>query len=199
MENKIFVDFYETLEVRPNAKPAAIERRFRSLARRYHPDNQATGNRDKFDAIIEAHETLRDLARRARYHEDHNTRLPPLVEPFEDDEAAAEPVSEDEDRDEALFFDNLGIDRDISIQNNLLMMLYLKRRRTPREPGIGNGELERLSGCPLDQLEFHIWYLKAKGWVVTGEDGLLAISIAGVDRAAAIYQEHEKKLITDQS
>jgi len=199
MEPRIFIDLYEILEVSPNAKPAAIERRFRSLARRYHPDNQTTGNRAKFDAVIEAHETLKDAGKRARYHEDHQGHLPPLTESPEDERAEPASTAGDEGRDDELFLDSLGIDRDISIQNNLLMMLYLRRRRTPREPGIGDAELERLSGCPIDQLEFHLWYLKSKGWVAVGEDGLLAISIAGVDRAAAIYQEHEKKLITDQS
>ena len=142
---------------------------------------------------------MRDAVKRARYHEDHHTRLPPFAEAGEDEGGEAPPHDESEGREDALFFDNLGIDRDVSIQNNLLMMLYLKRRGSPREPGIGNGELERLSGCSYDQLEFHIWYLKAKGWVAPGEDGLLAISIAGVDRAAAIYQEHAMKLISDQS
>ena len=78
-------------------------------------------------------------------------------------------------------------------------MLYFKRRRNVREPGIGSAELEHLSGCPYEHLEFHLWYLKAKGWIATGEDGLLAITIDGVDRASMIHQEFAKKLLTDQS
>jgi curved DNA-binding protein CbpA len=195
----MFVNFYEVLEVGPSAPPEVIEQRFRNLARRYHPDNQRTGDRAKFDAIVEAHETLKDAAKRARYHEDHHSRLPPLSEVVEEKVGKPDAAEDDEAADEGVFLDSLGIDRDLAIQHSLLMMLYLKRRRTPQEPGIGNGELERLSGCPHDQLEFHLWYLKSKGWVSRSEDGLLAISIDGVDRTAAIYQEHAKKRITDQS
>ena len=68
----------------------------------------------------------------------------------------------------------------------------------PIPPEIGDAELERLSGCPPEHLEFHIWYLKHKKWVATGEDGLLAITIDGVDRAAHLYKEGAR-LITDQS
>ena len=45
MESKNFIDFYEVLEVSPKAKSVAIERRFRSLARRYLPVYQASGDR----------------------------------------------------------------------------------------------------------------------------------------------------------
>ncbi len=64
---------------------------------------------------------------------------------------------------------------------------------------MGNIELELLSGCPGEYLDFHIWYLKEKGWIATGEDGLLAITIDGVERAANIYKETAHRLIADQS
>ena len=40
-----FIDFYETLEVSPNANSETIERMFRYQARRFHPDNKASGDR----------------------------------------------------------------------------------------------------------------------------------------------------------
>jgi hypothetical protein len=39
-----------------------------------------------------------------------------------------------------------------------------------------------LSGCPHEYLEFHLWYLKAKGWTGRLENGTLAIAVEGVDR-----------------
>lgn len=199
MEPKIFVNYYEALEISPNASPEAIEHRFRYLARRYHPDNQETGDRSKFDAVIKAHDILKDALKRARYHEDHHNHLPPFSQPVEDESEKTEARDPDGGAEEIPPFDSLGIDRDISIQNSLLIMLYLRRRRNVREPGIGNAELEYLSGCPQEHLDFHIWYLKEKGWVATGADGLLAITINGVDRAAAIYHEGANRLITDQT
>jgi curved DNA-binding protein CbpA len=198
MDAKSFVNYYEILEIAPTASSKAIERSFRYLALRYHPDNQATGDRVRFDAVLEAHATLKDAAKRAEYHKDYPHHLPPLpqltAEGGGDDEAENNSKHADEDR----FDDSLGIDRDVLIQNNLLILLYLRRRGNMKEPGIGNAELERLSGCPHEHLEFHIWYLKEKGWIATREDGLLAITIDGVERAAVIYRESIKMRLTDQ-
>jgi curved DNA-binding protein CbpA len=203
MEVKNFINYYEILEVSPGSSADAIEHNFRHLARRYHPDNQTTGDRSRFDAILEAHDTLKDSVKRAQYHEKHPSRLPPLPHDEEADQANAGGLGA-RDRENAVnddnFIDGLGIDRDVSIQNNLLTLLYFQRRRNIRDPGIGDAELERLSGCPPEHLEFHIWYLKAKGWISRGDNGLLEITIEGVDRAALIHQgENAKKLITDQS
>jgi curved DNA-binding protein CbpA len=197
MQAQSFVNYYEILDLSPTASAEAIDRGFRHLARLYHPDNQATGNRSRFDAVVEAHNTLRDAAKRAQYHEDHKHHLPPLRQPEEGGHAEAD--GGEETGEEEVFFEGLGIDRDLSIQNSILVLLYFRRRRNPREPGIGEYELARLTACPAEHLEFHIWYLKQKGWVATGEDGLLAITIDGVDRAAHIYRESANKLITSQS
>lgn len=199
MEAYGFVNFYEILELSPSASSDAIDHSFRYLARRYHPDNQATGDRSKFDAIMAAHNTLRDTSRRAQYHEDHRHCLPPFRPPAAEDGGGVEADNGADAGQREAFLDGLGIERDVSIQNNLLTLLYFRRRRNIREPGIGDAELERLSGCPPEHLEFHIWYLKAKGWIATGDDGLLAITIEGVDRAAVIHRETANRLITDQS
>ncbi|MGR9037200.1 MAG: DnaJ domain-containing protein, partial [Gammaproteobacteria bacterium] len=37
---KVFVDYYEVLEISPNANSETIDRIFRYLAQRYHPDNR---------------------------------------------------------------------------------------------------------------------------------------------------------------
>jgi curved DNA-binding protein len=46
-----FEDFYEDLQVSPNADQETIERVYRLLAKRYHPDNSGTGGVEKFDVI----------------------------------------------------------------------------------------------------------------------------------------------------
>ena len=196
MKAESFVDYYEIMGVGPSASQEAIALKFRSLARRYHPDNAKTGDRARFEALLQAHETLRDRTRRVQYHKEHAHQLPPLS--FEDDRHEDDAGTAQIADANVEFVDGLGIDRDVAIQNNLLTMLYLQRRRNIKEPGIGNAELERLSGCSHEHLEFHIWYLKEKGWLARGEDGLLAITVDGVDRAAHIYQS-EQRLITDQS
>jgi hypothetical protein len=65
-------------------------------------------------------------------------------------------------------------------------------------PGIGPLELERLSGCPREHLEFHLWYLKEKGWISRMENGLLSITVDGVDKAIREHHRISTKLLTDQ-
>ena len=63
-----FQDYYEALGVSRDADAAEIRRAYRKLARQYHPDvNKEPGAEDRFKAISEAYEVLRDEEKRARY------------------------------------------------------------------------------------------------------------------------------------
>jgi len=44
MGKESFNDYYEALQLSPNADSETIERVFWMLAKRYHPDNDQTGN-----------------------------------------------------------------------------------------------------------------------------------------------------------
>jgi curved DNA-binding protein CbpA len=181
MQFRDFIDFYEVLEISPNAGAGTIERMFRHLARLYHPDNKETGDRQKFELVLQANSTLKDPVKRAQYDLERKAR----AEAREDSEATAE--------------DATGIERDIEIQSNLLSILYLKRRRNVTESGIGEHELERLLNCTPEQLEFQIWYMKQKGWILR-ENGMLAITVEGIDRVTSVHRERSSsKLLTDQT
>src|SRR3954468_22892888 len=148
MESSGFIDHYEILEVSPNAGSGTIERMFRHFARLYHPDNKETGDRAKFELVLQANSTLRDPVKRAEYDLQHKTHTELRGQPKPDTGEAS------------------GIERDIEIQSSLLSVLYMKRRRNVLECGIGEHELERLLGCTSEQLEFQIWYMKQKGWII---------------------------------
>ena len=60
-------------------------------------------------------------------------------------------------------------------------MLYVERRRNMKKPGLGDYDMARLLCKPHELVEFHVWYLKAKGWVERLDSGQLAISALGVD------------------
>lgn len=63
-----FKDYYDILGVEPGAGEAEIKTAYRRLARKYHPDvSKEPGAEDKFKAVNEAYEALRDPEKRKAY------------------------------------------------------------------------------------------------------------------------------------
>lgn len=63
-----FKDYYSVLGVEPGAGEAEIKAAYRRLARKYHPDvSKEAGAEEKFKAVSEAYEVLRDPNKRAAY------------------------------------------------------------------------------------------------------------------------------------
>ena len=54
-----------------------------------------------------------------------------------------------------------------------------------RSPGLGEDQMARLLRIPVELVEFHLWYLREKGWVQRIDTGQLAISANGVDSIEA--------------
>ena len=183
MNNSEEFDFYELLEISSNASQETIERMFRFLAQRYHPDRTETGDAEKFAQITRAHHTLKDPTKRVAYdirHKKNSEFRWHLVE-----EAA----------------DTRSFESDEVIQERVLSLMYVKRKRNMNNPGYANLELESLSGCPREILDFHLWYLREKGWVMRLEDGFMAITAAGVDKILFDRHTRETKnfFLDDQS
>src|SRR5260370_41439898 len=111
MKASMFTDYYEILEISPNANSETIERIFRYLAMRYHPDNRDTGDPRRFAEILEAHTTLKDPVKRAQYDVQHKDNL-----------HAGRKLAEEAG-------DSKGFDRDVDIQDKLLSLLYVRRRQ----------------------------------------------------------------------
>ena len=181
MNKDRYVDYYEDLQISPNADLETIERVYRLLAKRYHPDNGVTGNSDKFSIITTAYKALSDAEKRAAYDAKYeNTRNQKLK--------TLSKVSSSED------FEN-----DQHIRHAILSILYIDRRENPSGSGVGSWRLEKLLEWPEKILEFHIWYLKEKGWIQRVDTGGYAITASGVEIVEGNGSISGKyRLLTDQ-
>ncbi|HEY4955738.1 MAG TPA: DnaJ domain-containing protein [Gemmatimonadaceae bacterium] len=157
-------DYYEILQVSPRADRDMIERVYRYLAHRFHPDNRETGDAERFTEIVDAYEVLSSGAKRAKY----DLR-------YEDVREARWRLFSQETTD-----NDVATDRHIRLA--IMSILYIVRRNNPGEPGVGMMELERLLECPEPVVRFHCWYLKENSWITRLETGFLAITALGVDR-----------------
>jgi len=159
-----FRDYYETLQLNPNAEEETINRVFRILVKRYHPDNRDSGNTKKFNEVMDAYRILSDPEKRAAYDVKYDQNRASVLKLF--DEASASD----------------SFDSDRRVCEGILSLLYVSRRRDPDRGGVGVIQMERLLGCPSQHLEFPLWYLRQKSWVERLENGLIAITAAGVDK-----------------
>jgi curved DNA-binding protein CbpA len=157
------VDHYETMQISANAEPDTVHRVYRLLAQRFHPDNKATGNADRFRALNEAYEVLSDPARRAQYDAVHQQFWRDRWKLIEASSGEVDVRSEQIAR------------------LTLLELLYTRRRTEPQKPGISMLDIEAVVGRPREHLEFSIWYLISKRFVQRGDDSALTITAEGVE------------------
>ena len=162
-----FVDYYEILQLSPNADGETIDRVYRMLAKRYHPDNHITGNVDRFRLIAEANRILSNPEQRAAFDNKYDENRSSVLKIFDETSEA----------------DSFAGDQ--RVFEGILSLLYISRRRDAQKGGMGIVQLERLLGCPAEHLEFHTWYLRQKGWIERLENGQLSITADGVDRVIA--------------
>ena len=161
MPNKPFVDYYELFEASPNANSDTIERLFRYLAKRMHPDGGGAADVESFSVLVEAYQTLKDPGKRAAYDAEYDRQ---------------------KQQNKELVSDAACAENDTAQRHKLLSLFYAKRRRDQKNPGVAPTSLEQLMGCPPEVLNFHVWYFKEKGWIMREESGSLSITAEGVDR-----------------
>jgi DnaJ-like protein len=164
--NHPFVDYYEVLQLSPTASIDTVERVYRLLAKRFHPDNAETGDVDKFTAVRQAYEVLSDPTLRAEYDVKYDDNRSMAWKIF--DQTSAHDARENDRR----------------IFHGILSLLYIARRRQPEDGGLGVVYLEKMLGCPQQHLDFPLWYLRQRKLVEILPTGMLAITVEGIDKLA---------------
>lgn len=158
-------DYYELLQVHPKADQETIHRVYRLFAQRYHPDNQESGDREKFELVSAAFRTLSNIELRVAYDlqtkQDRSRRWKIF-----DQTAASKGVPEEKRKREGI-----------------LGALYTKRIHEPNLPVMSIQEIEELLGVPREHLEFSLWYLKEQGQIARTDNGRFSVTIKGVDAA----------------
>jgi curved DNA-binding protein CbpA len=156
-------DFYETLQISPNADPETIHRVHRIMAARFHPDNPETGDLEKFLVMRAAYQVLSDPVRRREY--DMARQL---------EAARPDPIF-------ALKDFVIGIDAEKNRRLGVLSLLYNQRRGDTEHPGVQMLELEKRMAIPREHLEFTIWYLRSKKFIAVDDTSAYTLTALGAD------------------
>ena len=156
-------DHYEILRLSPRADQETIERVFRTLAFRFHPDNQTTGDAETFLRINDAYRVLSHPRRRAVYDGEREiSRATPRFHLRSPE-----------------FFNGMVGEQNRRLAT--LCLLYRKRTSNYEYPGISLLELEQLTGCTREELGFSFWYLCEKGLCRVSDGSEYSLTAEGVD------------------
>jgi curved DNA-binding protein CbpA len=164
------VDYYEILQISPNAQPETVHRVFRLLAQRFHPDNAETGNEAQFRELNEAYRVISDPEQRAKYDVNHEGQR---QERWRIVSTGAQAEN------------NFEAERSVRI--TVLEVLYTRKRLELDSPGLSPLDLERLTGRPREHLEFTIWFLVQKKYLTRSDGSMLQITVEGVEYLESNY------------
>ena len=163
MSQPDFTDYYELLQISPNAENETIQRVYKMLAARYHPDNPETADVAKFVLLNEAHRVLSDPELHREYDLQHQLHFAEPIGLFEMKEFAA------------------GIDGEANRRMGILCLLYNRRRSNPDDAGLSLLEFESMMSFPREHLMFTMWYLRERNYLRQDEASDYVITGDGVD------------------
>jgi curved DNA-binding protein CbpA len=158
-----FVDYYELMQISPNAQMDTINRVYRMLAQRFHPDNPESADTERFLKLQGAYAILSNPERKAEYDEDRRRYYERPMEVFGMKE----------------FTD--GIEGESNRRMGILCLLYNKRRTSPEEAGMPLLQMETLMNFPREHLLFTLWYLRQKQLVEFNFNSEYEITADGID------------------
>ncbi len=159
------LDYYEIMQLSPNADTETVHRVYRLLAQRYHPDNTETGNAELFVQLTEAFQTLGDPEKRAAYDARHSSEKRLRWRIFDQSVVASGPEVEKRKR------------------QGILSLLYAATIKDPERASMTVHAFEDLLGCPREHLEAALWYLRGKAYVQRTDGGRYTLTVLGFEEA----------------
>jgi hypothetical protein len=169
-------DHYEILRLSAGADNETIERVYRTLAKRFHPDNDKTGDAEVFLRIAEAHRILTDPRQRERYDAERDN---------------SKSVVRFDLRSREFF---AGLRGEQNRRLAVVCLLYRKRTTDHEAPGLTILDMECLSGFTREELGFALWYLCQKGLVAVDHQTQYGITASGVDFVESRLTEDQSEL-----
>jgi curved DNA-binding protein CbpA len=154
-------DYYELLQISPNADSDTIHRVYRYLAARLHPDNARTGDAERFQQVKSAYDVLSSPMRRREYDGKRK-------------EFEVRPLSTSID-----FMDQL--EGETNRRMAVLAVLYYRRRTHANNPDVTMADIEERMGFPRDYLDFTLWYLVKKKYIAKADNASYSLTAEGVD------------------
>jgi curved DNA-binding protein CbpA len=152
-----FQDHYSLLGIETNADSDTIQAAYTQLAAKYRTDES------KLAAINQAFEVLSDAELRAAFDKvkgvDHEAESPKF--------AGAE------------FFE--ALERSAGLRAAVLSILYDRRRIKSFKPSLSMRHLEGMLQVTGEALNFALWYLKKRKYVVNDDKSNMEITVEGMD------------------
>lgn len=163
-----FIDYYSILQVNPNCSARVLETAYHTLAKKCHPDHAEQPDVALLTEVINAYKALKEPQDRAEYDAIY-ARATGYVFSSHDDLSEERSALSDADA-----------------HARILMLLYRRRREQAQDAGVGQYFIHEMLGCSEEIFDFHLWYLKEKGFIMATDQGTLAITIAGVDHVISM-------------
>ena len=158
-----FVDYYDLLNVGPNAPIELIEASVRLLLQRYVPQSKQGGDSSKLDMVKAAYMMLLDPQARADYDQEYTLRCRTSIS-AETDVITPESVLIERRR-----------------RLRIVKVLYQHLLQDSHAPGLNTIAISSGVGAPAEQLRFSVWFLNEKGLISRTDQGNYCITAEGAE------------------
>jgi curved DNA-binding protein len=158
-------DHYEILRLSQSADEESIQRVYRQLAKRYHPDNSETADPQAFLRVNQAWRILSDPQKRRTYDQERNAQG-----------RESRPRFQLRSRE---FF--IGLKGEQNRRMAILCLLYRRRTIDYQNPEMSILDIEQLTGFTREEIGFALWYLREKKMVQMTDTSQFCIGADGID------------------